>query len=203
MAHKDPRPLVSAMVLAAGLSRRMGSENKLLKHWDGLPLIQRVLDQLPYEDMDQVVMVSGYDAPEIASVSKNYQIEIVHNPNYQEGMSTSIATGAKALRSRAPSGILICLGDMPFLQKADYQSIINAFHDHDVSVVIPTWQSKPGHPVLFSQKHLKGLMALDTGDSGAKKLILNEDPAKILRLEMDSDHCLRDMDTPDDFTPNM
>ena len=194
MTHKTSSLHITAVLLAAGLSRRMGKQNKLLLVIDGKPMVSKVLDELGKTSVDQIVVVVGHEADLIRPLVKDFaRISVVKNPAYDQGMSTSLVTGVS--QSRQSDGILICLADMPYLLSTDYERIIDAFRDRGDTgrIVVPKFENRSGNPVLFGKKYIPELLKLVPEDSGARQ-ILQSHHHEIIFLPMDNDHILRDID---------
>ena len=187
---------LAAVLLAAGFSRRMGGENKLLKELGGRPLIHYALDTLGTLDLRQLIVVLGTSATHIAPLLPASAV-IVRNDRAGEGMGTSLAAGVSAVDLSA-AGAFVVLADMPFVASADYQALAAAFEaERGEAICIPLHQGKHGHPVLFPARHFAALAACQ-GDSGARHLLT--DPAIRLReVEGCSPGVLADFDDPASF----
>lgn len=187
---------VSAVVPAAGLSRRMGGPNKLLLPWEGGTIVGCVVRTL-LQCVDQVVVVTGRDADEVAAATPG--AEHVFNARFEEGLGTSLATGAAACRTG--NAFLIALGDMPSLT-AETMDLLLAAYEEDGDIVAPVYGSEPdrtGHPVLFGPAYRGELEAL-RGDQGARPVITAH-PAKLLKVAVRG--FLLDIDGPADVNqPN-
>jgi len=167
LAH---RPRVAALVLAAGRSRRMGAENKLLAKLDGVPLVVRAVDTALASRARPVVVVTGHMADEVRAALTERSVSFVHNPEWGEGMSTSLRAGIAALPADVDAA-LVCLGDMPRVTPAHLEAVLDAYDPAaDATIVVPTFQRKRGNPVLFARRHFAEMTALE-GDVGARALI--------------------------------
>ncbi len=188
---------VAAIVLAAGLSRRAGDENKLLRPWGDNCLVTHTVDQIAHSKVDQVIVVTGHQSTEVGRVlSASGKTEIVFNPDYETGINQSIATGVSSIRS-GTSGCLICLGDMPFLTTADYDFILETLKEKMAvgvkCIIQPRYGNVPGHPVGFSAHFFQELKSLPRRDTGAKS-ILSKNSDAIVELPVSSDHFVHDID---------
>ena len=186
-------PRVAAVVLAAGLSSRMGT-NKLLQEWRGKPLLRWTVEAALDSDARPVIVVTGHDAGKIEAALENLDVQLTHNPHYREGLSTSVKTGISALPSSA-DGALMLLGDMPAVGSQLIDRMIAAFSPADGrSICIAMHGSERGNPVLWARRFFPEIAAL-TGDSGARDLILRHEEQL---CEVASDAAvLRDVDTPE------
>ena len=187
---------LAAILLAAGFSRRMGGENKLLKELGGRPLIGHVLGTVGKLDLGQLIVVLGTSADQVAPLLPASAV-VVRNDRAGEGMGSSLAAGALAL-DPSLAGAFVVLADMPFLTPADYQALAAAFQaERGEAICIPLHKGQRGHPVLFPARHFAALTACQ-GDSGARHLLT--DPAVRLReVEGCSAGVLADFDDPTSF----
>ena len=186
-------PRIAAVVLAAGLSSRMGS-NKLLSELNGQALIQHTIGRLSKAAVDEIIVVTGHQADEVQAVLKNRKLRFVHNADYAEGLSTSVRAGIAAVQDF--DAAFVCLGDMPLIEAADLNRMIAAFNAVEGrSLVAPVLGRKLGNPVLWGQEHFTDLMAL-TGDRGARSLIESQRD-QIVEIAVTHDGILLDADTPE------
>jgi molybdenum cofactor cytidylyltransferase len=189
-----PGPRIAALLLAAGQSRRMGS-NKLLEEIDGRPMIARTAQRLLASRARPIVAVLGNQADAVDAALGKLPVERVQNPAYAEGLSTSLQRGLAALPPEI-DGAVICLGDMPLIAGRDIDRLIAAFNPLEGrAIVVPTRRGKRGNPVLWAKRFFPEMAEL-AGDVGAKHLI-GEHAELVCEVEMDSDSVLVDIDTPD------
>lgn len=185
--------MVSAVVLAAGLSTRMG-RNKLLLNFKDKPLIARLVDTLLASKIDEVIVVLGHEIEKVRAELQGKPIRLVHNPDYREGLSTSVRTGVDAVSPDA-DGIMICLADQPLLEPADVNQIVAAFADAkkvNKSIVVPFFKGERGNPVILDASLRVAILGI-VGDVGCKGVIKRY-PEKVYALEMQNDHVVRDVD---------
>jgi molybdenum cofactor cytidylyltransferase len=189
------KPVIAALLLAAGQSRRMGSDNKLLAIIDGKPMLRHVAETLQASNVDDILMVTGHDADNVVKAVWDLGVPSVQNPDFAEGLSTSLKVGFEILSARADA-IVVCLGDMPFVTPESLNKLIEAFDPAaEKSIVVPTTSGKRGNPVLLSVQYLPDVMAI-TGDMGAKAVINSNDHA-VEAVEIDSSEIFTDIDTPE------
>ncbi len=185
--------MVSAVVLAAGLSTRMG-RNKLLLNFKDKPLIARLVDTLLASKIDEVIVVLGHEIEKVRAELQGKPVRLVHNPDYREGLSTSVRTGVDAVSPDA-DGIMICLADQPLLEPADVNQIVAAFADAkkvNKSIVVPFFKGERGNPVILDASLRVAILGI-VGDVGCKGVIKRY-PEKVYALEMENDHVVRDVD---------
>lgn len=171
---------VAIIVLAAGLSRRFGTQNKLLIDWEGEPLIRRVVRTAqecgalaPLLD-SQVIVVTGHEAEAIKAALTDLPVTFAHNERYTEGMGTSIAVGVRAAPPDA-SGFLIVPGDMPRLRSETLSTLAGIglaedsnFHGVSIATCRATWGRSA--PTYFDVRFRPDLEQLE-GDEGARSLL--------------------------------
>lgn len=185
---------IAAIVLAAGQSKRFGSENKLLANYKGQPLFTHCLDLVSSLPFTQRILVTGHEAEQVEKSAINYGLEIAHNPNFATGMGSSLSTGVKAL-DQSCGAFMVFLADMPELSRSLVNSLFEEYEkkQHDMSIVRPAFEDVNGHPVLFAAKHALALKSLK-GDQGAKELIDKMRPETVF-FNAGTRACIRDIDT--------
>jgi molybdenum cofactor cytidylyltransferase len=192
---KPPGPRIGAVLLAAGQSRRMGGPNKLLAELDGVPMVARVAQRLLASRARPIVAVLGNQGDAVDAALGKLPVERVRNPDFAEGLSTSLKRGIAALPSDL-DGALVCLGDMPLISGRHIDRLIAAFNPIEGrAIVVPTRRGRRGNPVLWSKRFFPEMGAL-TGDVGAKHLI-GDHAEVIAEVEMDDNAILVDIDTPE------
>jgi molybdenum cofactor cytidylyltransferase len=188
-------PRISALMLAAGQSRRMGGPNKLLAEIDGVPMVARVAQRLLASRARPVIAVLGNQAEAVDAALGKLPIERVRNPEFAGGLSTSLKRGIAALPAGL-DGVLVCLGDMPLITGRHIDRLIAAFNPLEGrAIIVPTRRGKRGNPVLWSKQFFPEMAEL-AGDVGAKHLI-GEHAELVAEVEMDDDAILVDIDTPE------
>jgi len=187
--------VISAILLAAGQSKRMDGENKLTKEIKGIPLIKLSVKNILASSVDELIIVLGYQKEIIEKlIDKNEKIKFVFNKDFESGMATSIKAGLNHL-SKKTEAFFICLGDMPMVSHDIYDQLIKSKNNKEV--IVPTYKGQQGNPVLFN-KSMKEKVIDISGDIGAKKILeLNKD--KILNLEMNNESITIDFNTKDNF----
>ncbi len=189
----SPGPRVAALLLAAGRSSRMGT-NKMLEEIDGRPMVARTAQRLLSSHARPIVAVLGNMAGAVDAALGKLPVERVENPDFADGLSTSLKRGLAALPAES-DGVIVCLGDMPLIAGRDLDRLIAAFNPIEGrAIVVPTRRGKRGNPVLWSRQFFPEMMAL-SGDSGARRLV-DEHADLVAEIEMDSDSVLIDIDTP-------
>jgi molybdenum cofactor cytidylyltransferase len=166
-----PEGEIGAVVLAAGASRRFGEPNKLLAKVDGRALIERVLDALNAVGVTSLVVVTGWDPEPVAQVSRQRGASLIHNPDWESGMGSSIGAGIAGLDGSI-AAVLIVPGDMPLVTSEAISTLIDAFErDGGNRVVYPTTRAgEQRNPVLWPRRFFGDLGTLPAAE-GAKSLL--------------------------------
>ena len=187
--------MIAAILLAAGQSKRMVSENKLTKKIQGVPLIKHSVKNILASSIDELIIVLGYQKEIIEKlIDKNKKIKFIFNKDFEIGMSSSIKTGLNYL-SKKNESFFICLGDMPMVNPNVYNQIIKSRNKNEI--IVPVYKRQQGNPVLFAKSMKERIMGI-TDDVGAKKILeLNKE--KILNLEINDQSITRSFDTQDNF----
>lgn len=187
------RPAVTAVVLAAGRSLRMGAQNKLVVDVLGTPMIARVVDALLASSVERVVVVTGHEQERVEAALAGRAVSFVHNPDYATGMSTSLRAGIRALGPEVDAA-LVCLGDMPWIAPAHVDALIDAFQPIEGrEICVPVYQGKRGNPVLFGARFFDDMSQLE-GDVGARALI-DAHAEVVFQVAVDQSGVLVDVDT--------
>jgi molybdenum cofactor cytidylyltransferase len=190
--HRAPH--IAGLVLAAGQSLRMG-QNKLLADIDGKPMVRRVVEAVIGARISPVIVVSGHEAAALAAALADLRVTIVHNPQYAEGLSTSLIAGLKALPEDA-DGVLVALGDMPLVTSRHINRLVAAFNpDEHRSICVPVANGRRGNPVLWGRQHFAAMRKL-SGDKGARE-VLERNTEEIVEVAIESQAVLADADTPE------
>lgn len=189
--------MISAILLAAGESKRMGRPKQLLE-WQGTTLLQHTLKSLIDSDADEIVLVLGHEAALIRKSLPALPIKIVTNPDYKQGMATSLKQGLLAVNPSSEA-FLVLLADQPAIGPEIINTLIHRFRQADPKrgIVRPTHRGRQGHPVLIGRQYLNEALQLQ-GDVGARRILLNH-PGDILEIEVDQDAVLKDIDTPEEY----
>ncbi len=190
-------PRVAALVLAAGKSSRMGAANKLTLEIGGKPMVAHAVDAALGSAASPVIVVTGHGDHDVRAALADRPVRFVHNPDYAEGLSTSLRVGAAALPDDIDA-VAVCLGDMPGIAAAHIDRLIAAFDpDEGRTICVPTFAGKRGNPVLWGAQYLPEMRDLK-GDVGAKHLIGEHEDA-VCEVPMPDDAPLTDIDTPEEY----
>ena len=194
MAEREPK--ITAVVLAAGRSERMGS-NKLLADLGGKPLITHSIEMLLTSNVYDVIVVTGNEDENVRKALQPLDVAFAHNPKFAEGISTSLKIGLNAVSLDA-DGALICLGDMPLIEMRTINQLVSSFDESSHhTICVPVYGGVRGNPVLWGRQHFKSLESIE-GDQGGKRLMASL-AKEIFEIEAESKTILLDVDTPSDL----
>ena len=196
--------MVSTVVLAAGMSTRMGRNKLLLSFWDK-PLAVHAVDTLLASKFGEIIVVLGHESEKVWDQLEAYagdaskwaekgRVHLVKNPDYRDGLSTSVRTGVQAV-SPEVGAIMIYLADQPLIEPADVDRIIEAFataKTENKTIVVPFFKGERGNPVIVDASLRDSILGI-AGDVGCKGVIKRY-PEKVYAVEMENDHVVRDVD---------
>lgn len=186
---------ISALVLAAGMSRRMGRSKQLLRLGDST-LLERSLAGVRNANVAEIILVLGFEAEEIQRALPTSGLVIVINDQYQEGMGTSLRRGVSAINAEA-QGMFVILADQPFVSSTTLNRMIEYHNRHKAQIIIPTYKGFRGNPVLLDRSVFPELANL-RGDIGCRA-IFGSHTGNIHRLPVEDPGILLDVDTLDDL----
>jgi molybdenum cofactor cytidylyltransferase len=187
------------LFLAAGASSRMRGSDKLLKEIDGVPLLQRILDEALKLNFPVFATVPSHDAERKLIISKTNAV-LIEVENADLGMGHSISTGlSETTKNLNLHSLAICTSDLPGLSAESLRKLINYYLKNPEMICRPVklGNSKFGHPVIFPQKYFEELKLIK-GDMGARDII-NRHEEILNRFVTEDDSYFIDLDTPEDF----
>ncbi|HBY57174.1 MAG TPA: hypothetical protein DEG96_04860 [Candidatus Atribacteria bacterium] len=188
--------MIYGIILAAGEGKRMGKVKLTLPLGDK-QLIEWVLQAVKLTPLDRCFLVVRPEDKEIIEIGNNWGAEIVLNPEYKSGMSSSIRKGLSRIPSEGVEGFFIILGDQPLINPSVLHKMIMAFTPGKKEIVVPFYKDRQGNPVLFDGYWKDELMKL-SGDVGGKVLI-KAHPERIKKLKMSDESILVDIDREEDY----
>lgn len=186
--------MIAGIILAAGESRRMGSLKPVLKI-GGKTFLQHIEGQLTFAGIDPVIVVLGHKADQIQDNS-DIKAEFVINTRYQLGQFSSLQTGVKNLPPSYRAAI-VCLGDQPQIRAEWITGLIKKWGESSGDIIIPSYDGKSGHPVLYSAKVLEKIKQMDPSQTARD--LRDDFAATTVRIDITSDAILYDADTPGDL----
>jgi molybdenum cofactor cytidylyltransferase len=176
----------------------MGRRNKLLAEIDGVPMVSRVVDAALASAAESVLVVTGHEPERVAETLGARAVRTVHNPDFEQGLSTSLKVGLAALPAET-DGAVVLLGDMPRVTAEHIDRLLAAFDPLEGrAICVPTYDGKRGNPVLFSAEFFAEMRGV-AGDVGARHLI-GQHEDQVAEVAMEDDAIFLDIDTPEALT---
>lgn len=186
----EPGP-IHGLVLAAGMSRRLGRPKQLLEV-GGKPLVRHVVERCFASHLDSVSVVVGHVADAVRQALTDLDVRTVFNPAYESGQASSLLAGLDALSDGADA-LVVALGDQPFIEPQVIDGLIEARRIHGVSIAMARYGEDRGHPVLFGHEHFAELRDI-TGDQGGREVIRRHGDEVVL-VPSRTSHIPLDVDT--------
>jgi molybdenum cofactor cytidylyltransferase len=188
-------PRIAGLVLAAGRSTRMGGPNKLLATMEGAPLVRRAVEAGLGAGLAEVIVVTGHQGEKIAAALEGLPVRLVANPDYAEGLSTSLKTGIAALGEEIDAAVVL-LGDMPRVSADLVRRLTDAFApERSHHIAVPVAEGRRGNPVLWGRRFFAELSRV-TGDQGGRA-VLAASPEAVVEVAMEGEAVHLDVDTPE------
>ncbi len=186
---------IGAVVLAAGMSRRMGEPKVLLPWTHGKTIIEHILDQLILARIDHITVVTGNRADQVEALTKARGAKVAFNPRYEVGeMLSSLKVGLMNQADHVAAALVV-LGDQPRLQPKIVGQVMMAYAEGKGGLVVPSYQMRRGHPLLIDRRYWNELIALP--EDGNPRDVIGAYP--MTYVNVDNDSVLHDVDTPDDY----
>lgn len=188
---------IGAVVLAAGMSKRMG-QHKILMPWTShKTIIEQIIEQLILARVDNITVVTGHRAGEVRKLATRMGVDVVHNAKYQTGeMLSSLKAGLEAMPAHI-SAAMVVLGDQPRIQPRIISQVMMAYAEGQGKIVAPAYQTRRGHPILIDRRFWAEILALP--DGGAPRDVINTYADQTAYIDVDTDSVLRDVDTLEDY----
>ncbi len=186
---------IAAVMLAAGMSRRLGQPKQLLPV-DGVPLVRWQLQKLLASNYHPVGVVLGHEAGRVMKVLAGLPVEFIHNPSYSQGMGSSVARAARWAQqlNPRPAALLLSVCDQIFLRTALFDELLHTWRMHHPDAIVCRYTHGKGVPVLVRYEHLP-LLAACRGDEGARQ-VLRHLP-RVLEIPFPQGHI--EIDRPEDL----
>ncbi len=186
------KPIIAGIILAAGQSRRMGEVNKLLVRFKHKSLIQHIAGSALDAGLDEVIIVTGYQADRIEAQLSGLKVNFAHNQDYATGLSSSLKAGIEALPANVEAA-LVLLSDMPFITRDIIMAVTSSYSaEHKQRILVPYCKAKRGNPVLWPRYYFDELSSL-SGNRGARQLF-NKYRDAITKIEL-GEEIFIDIDT--------
>ena len=187
--------MISAIILAAGTSSRMGEPKQLLP-FKGLSLIRTVTRNVLASSVDEVLVVSGCKAAEVNAQVLDLPVKMVYNPDYKLGQGTTLAAGAGQINP-ASEFFLVFMGDQPLIDAAIIDSLIEEYRQRDCLALRPVYNGQPGHPVILDGSLLEAVKSLSE-DEGARQILAGLGN-RVIELPVPYPEVVLDVDTPEAY----
>ena len=188
--------MISAIILAAGESKRMG-QPKMLLPWGNETVLTHVISVFRKAGVDNVVVVTGGARDRVEELVSDLNVRIVFNRDFAKTeMLTSIQHGIRAL-ARQTRAVLIGLGDQPQVQERSVRMVCEAFIARKSNIVVPSFQMRRGHPWLVARPLWEEFLSLNSPQSPRDFLKAHQE--EILYVNLDDQNILADLDTPEDY----
>jgi len=195
MDSTEPIP-ISAIVVAAGLSTRMGAPKQLLPYGQRT-VIEQIVSVLLGCPLTEIVVVIGYERQAMETKLAPWPVRPIFNPAYQaQEMLSSIQCGLSALDTPVQA-TLIVLGDQPQLEERVIRALIEAYQAKERGLIIPSFQMRRGHPILIDRAYWPEILALEAGKT--LKTVIKARTDEIQHVVVQTDSILRDIDTPEAY----
>jgi molybdenum cofactor cytidylyltransferase len=187
--------MIVAVILSAGESSRMGRPKALLPV-DGQTFIERIVGALARTRVGKIIVILGHDAETLKRRLEHLAVAILVNADYKSGQLSSLQTAVRRLQSdRECDGMLVHLVDHPYISSTLVDTMIERFYESNKLIVVPRYQGKRGHPVIFSRQLFAELLSAPL-DQGAKAVV-NAHRDETLEIETDDAGIAVDIDTPE------
>jgi molybdenum cofactor cytidylyltransferase len=188
--------MISAILLAAGASRRMG-QPKMLLPWGNFTVIEHVITTFLKAGVDDIVLVTGGAREQVERITERYPVRRIYNKDYAKGeMLSSLQLGLTAMSAQVQAA-LIGLGDQPQVQETSVRLVCEAYRENKPQLVVPSFQMRRGHPWLIARPLWGELLELKPPES--PRVFLNKHAGEIRYVEVDTPSILADLDTPEDY----
>ncbi len=192
--------MLSAIILSAGESKRMGGNPKALlstgEEPSGKKFIELILTRLNEISIKDIIIVVGAHNQEITSNANLKGAKIIYNENWQEGQLSSLRKGISSLDTKS-EGFMLNPVDCPFVRKETYEKLISEWHKDKTKIIIPSYEGRNGHPSIFPS-WTYDILLNENLPEGAKTL-LKQNPDKTLRIIINDRAITDDIDTTDDY----
>jgi len=186
---------ISAIILAAGGSVRMGT-GKMLLPYRGATIIEKVIDTVMASGLNNVLVVTGSGKDEVIKVIRHLPVQQCFNENWKEGMLSSVISGIRSLPEQT-SATMIFLGDQPMIDVTIIEEIIYAYNNSEKGIIIPVYQNKRGHPILIDRKYFIEIEKLNPKEG--LRMLAHKFPVDVFEVETGNSSILKDIDTPEDY----
>jgi len=188
--------MIAGLILAAGESSRMGTPKATLTY-RGRTFLELIVGTLREGGLDRMVVVLGHQAEDIQRQVEIEPAQVVINPDYRSGQTSSLQVGLRALMADDLEAVLLCLVDHPAVSGETVRRIVAAFRQCGAPVVVPTYHGRRGHPVLIGGQVFDELLALAC-NAGADSVVRRYRPQTRI-VEVEDEGVVIDVDDPESY----
>jgi molybdenum cofactor cytidylyltransferase len=188
--------MIAGLILAAGESSRMGTDKATLAY-RGRTFLEAIVQTLREADIEHIVVVLGHHGEEIQRQINVEPVQVVINPDYRSGQTSSLQVGLRSLLADESEAILLCLVDHPAVAAETVRRLVATFRQSSAPVAIPTYQGRRGHPVLIARQVFAELLEL-ASDVGADSVVRRYRPATRF-VEVEDEGVVMDVDDPESY----
>jgi molybdenum cofactor cytidylyltransferase len=189
--------MLSLIVLAAGKSTRMRGRNKLLIRSHKKTIIRRVVESALSSNVDEVIIVLGWEADKVRDELTDLPCRFVVNKNYEEGQSSSVKAGLAEIAA-GTEAVLILPGDVAMIDPHSINTVIETYNKRKTPVVVACHAGRHGHPILLSKQLFREIELINEATFGLKSVVSRHEN-EVQMVETSSENVLRDIDTPEDL----
>jgi molybdenum cofactor cytidylyltransferase len=175
----------------------MHGRNKLLAKVNSKPMIRRIVEAALSSQVDEVIVVLGWEAAKVRDALSELPCRFVVNKNYEEGQSSSVKVGLTEV-AEATNAILILPGDIAMIDTHSINLVVNEYNLGNRLIVVAAYRGKQGHPILLSKELFDEVQEIDEQGLGLKSVLKNH-AADVRLVETGHEYVLRDVDTPEDL----
>ena len=190
--------MISGILLAAGESKRMQPDFKLLLKWGKRTVVGECVHQLRNSQLADIFVVLGHREADVRTRLAGTGVQYLVNEDYTKGMLTSVKTGLAALGPNTDA-VMIALVDQPMVPSVVVDKLIEAYGDGSKGIVVPTYNGKHGHPIIVGINHVDEIMKLDENSPEGLKAFINAHKNDCLEVPVETSAVIEDLDTPEDY----
>ena len=187
---------ITGILLAAGLSTRMGEPKQLLPFGNST-IVETIIDNMIGSKLDEVIVVIGHESERVNGRIRIKPVKVVFNPNYKQGMLTSAQCGVQAL-SECADAFALMLVDQPFITSDLINRVVDSYKDSDKEITLPSHNYRRGHPAIFNRRYASHILSLDA-ESGGIRSLFKKNANFIHYVIVDTDRVLKDIDYRKDY----
>lgn len=188
--------MITALVLAAGQGRRFGKTKQIMA-WGETTILGQTISQLKQSDVDEIIVITGYDAAAVTVIASTYHVSTLHNPAYATGeILSSLKVGVQGLQAEVAAALIV-LADQPLIPSSVINQLITVFKSGAGHLIAPVYQGQRGNPVLIGRSFFAELLTLPP--DAAPRLLLQRHPDQIVLVEVGTEAILLDIDSEEAY----